>query len=54
MDENVQLLIWAATIYLFAAAFSLDPTIYIQSLTIYGGVLFAAIIAASCDWNKEK
>ena len=31
-----------------------NPTAYIEALTIYSGLLFAAFVAAFCDWIKEK
>ena len=53
-DFNVIVLIWAATIYLVFSVFSKSKTAYIESLTIYTGLLFAAIITAFCDWVKER
>jgi len=53
-DGNVQFLIAAATLYLILSAFCPNPTVYIESLTIYCGVLFASLIAAACDWKKEQ
>jgi len=46
-------LIVTATIYLALSIFSPNPSIFIESLTIYGGCLFAALISAWCDYNKE-
>jgi hypothetical protein len=34
--------------------FSPSATAYIESLTIYAGLLFAALISATCDWMKEN
>lgn len=45
---------WAATFYLVISAFSSDGNAYVQSLTIYSGLLFASIISASCDYIKER
>lgn len=53
-DINVIFLIWAATIYLIFSIFSKSETAYIESLTIYSGLLFSAIISAVCDLVKEK
>jgi magnesium-transporting ATPase (P-type) len=52
-DTNVIFLIWTATIYLIFSIFSPSATAYIEALTIYSGLLFAAIISAACDWKKE-
>ena len=52
-DSNVQFLIVTASIYLLMSVFSPNPTVFIESLTIYGGCLFAAVIAALCDYKKE-
>ena len=53
-DSNVIFLIWAATAYLVLSAFSDSPSAYIESLTIYSGLLFAAASTAACDWVKER
>jgi magnesium-transporting ATPase (P-type) len=53
-DVNVIFLIWAASLYLVFAIFSNSETAYIESLTIYVGLLFAALVSALCDWIKEK
>lgn len=53
-DENVVFLIVAATFYLFFAIFSKSKTAYLETLTIYVGVFFAALVSALCDWIKEK
>ena len=53
-DINVIFLIWAATIYLVFSMFSRSETAYIESLTIYSGLLFSALISAFCDWIKER
>ena len=49
---------WAATIYLGISMFSpTEQKVYIgllESLTIYSGLMFAAIISASCDFIKER
>lgn len=53
-DENVIYLIIAATLYLMFSMFSNSKTAYIETLTIYVGVFFAAFVAAMCDWIKER
>ena len=53
-DTNAIILIWASTIYLLFSIFSQSSTAYIESLTIYSGLLFAALISALCDWIKER
>ena len=46
-------MIWTATIYLIFSIFSPSATAYIEALTIYRGLLFAALISATCDYIKE-
>jgi len=53
-DINVIFLIWAATLYLTFSLFSNGGTAYVESLTIYSGLLFATLIAAICDYIKER
>lgn len=53
-DINVIFLIWSATIYLVFSIFSTSQTAYIESLTIYSGLLLSALISAFCDWIKER
>jgi len=53
-DKNVILLIWICTLYLVFSIFGRSQTAYIESLTIYTGLLFSALITAFCDWIKEK
>lgn len=53
-DDNVIFLIIAATAYLGFSVFSKSKTAYIEALTIYVGVFFAAFVAAFCDWLKER
>lgn len=53
-DSNVIFLIWSATIYLILTFFGDNSTAYIESLTIYTGLLFASIISAFCDYKKES
>jgi magnesium-transporting ATPase (P-type) len=53
-DINVIFLIWSATLYLVFSIFSQSNTAYIESLTIYAGLLFAAMISALCDYIKER
>ena len=52
-DTNVIFLIWVSTIYLAFSFFSPSSTAYIESLTIFSGLMFAALISATCDWIKE-
>ena len=47
-------MIWSATLYLLFSIFSSSETAYIESLTIYGGLIFAALVAAICDYIKER
>ena len=55
-DSNIIFLTWAATIYLFFSFFSKDDNHngFIESLTIYVGLMFACLLAALCDWVKER
>jgi len=55
-DSNIIFLTWAATIYLFFSFFSKDKNHngFIESLTIYVGLMFACLLAALCDWVKER
>ena len=53
-DINVIILIWSATVYLLFSMFSKSQTAYIESLTIYSGLLLSACISAFCDWIKER
>jgi len=53
-DTNTIFLNWAATLYLAFSLFSNESTAYIESLTIYSGLLFAALISATCDYVKER
>ena len=48
------MLIWTSTIYLLFSIFNEDPLAYVESLTIYSGLIFAALISATCDWIKER
>jgi P-type Ca2+ transporter type 2C len=47
-------LVWAATIYLVASIFGTSTTAYVESLTIYTGLLLICLIAGTCDWWKER
>lgn len=53
-DVNVIYLIWAATVYLLISMFNASTQVYIEALTIYSGLLFSALISATCDYIKEK
>lgn len=54
-DSNIIFLTWAATIYLFFSFFSKDQNHngFIESLTVYVGLMFACLLSASCDYVKE-
>lgn len=55
-DSNIIFLSWAATIYLFFSFFSKDDNHngFIESLTIYVGLMFACMLSALCDYVKER
>ena len=53
-DPNVIFLIWGATAYLIVSSFGENPTAFVESLTIYFGLLLAGIISAICDWIKQR
>jgi hypothetical protein len=53
-DTNVKFLTWAATLYLAISLFGSGRSVYIESLTIYSGLVFASLISALCDWIKER
>lgn len=53
-DENVVFLVVAATFYLVFSLLSGNASTYAETLTIYAGVFFASLIAAFCDWIKER
>jgi magnesium-transporting ATPase (P-type) len=48
-------LTWAASLYLFFSFFSNDANHngFIESLTIYFGLMFACLLSATCDYIKE-
>ena len=48
------MLCWAATIYLIASIFGSSTTAYVESLTIYTGLLLICLISGLCDWWKER
>jgi len=48
------LLFWAATIYLIFSIFGKNATAYVESLTIYTGLLLACLISGLCNWWKER
>jgi len=56
-DSNVIYMTWVATIYLCFSLFSSKESGnnngYIESLTIYFGLMFACLLAALCDYIKE-
>ena len=54
MDQNIIILIWAASLYLAFSLFSPQPAAYVEPLVVYSGVLFVTVISAYCDWKKEK
>jgi hypothetical protein len=47
-------LTWASTIYLVLSLFGSEGTGYIESLTIYSGLFFSALISSICDYIKES
>ena len=57
-DSNIIYLTWAATLYLCFAFFQTRDagtrTGYYESLSIYFGLMFATLIAAICDYIKER
>lgn len=54
-EDNVVILMWAALLYFVFSLFSENSgNSYIESLTIYSGLMFAALISASCDLIKER
>jgi len=53
-DENFVILMWAAFIYFMFSLFSENTgSAYVESLTIYSGLMLAALITSSCDFLKE-
>jgi magnesium-transporting ATPase (P-type) len=56
-DPLVILLLWMATMVLALSLFGDENKLavaYVETLSIYGGLLFAALISASCDYVKES
>jgi Ca2+-transporting ATPase len=53
-DPSVIMLIWGATFYLIISLFNKRPLAFVESLTIYTGLILACMISAICDWIKEK
>lgn len=54
-DASVITLWWATTVYLLFAFFGDDRlVIFMEALTIYSGLFFAALVAALCDFIKER
>ena len=57
-DSNVIYMTWVATVYLgfsfFGKSKDKNAKGYIESLTIYFGLMFACFLSAVCDWIKEK
>jgi len=49
-DSNIVLLIIAAAVYLAFSLFAEQEASYIETLTIYVGVVFATSIAAAADY----
>jgi hypothetical protein len=56
-DANVIYLTWVATVYLLFSLFGRkkdgNNKGYIESLTIYFGLMFACCLSAICDYIKE-
>jgi len=48
------MLIWGATFYLVIATFNKRPLSFVESLTIFSGLILACLISAICDWIKEN
>ena len=53
-DPTVIMLIWGASFYFVISCFSSNPTSFVESLTIYSGLIFACFVSAVCDWVKER
>jgi magnesium-transporting ATPase (P-type) len=56
-DPLVILLLWMATIVLALSLFGDEEKLtvaYVETLSIYAGLLFAALISAGCDYVKES
>lgn len=53
-DSNTVFLIGASTVYLIFSLFESEVMGHIEALTIYSGVMFAALCAALSDWIKER
>ena len=53
-DDSTVFLIGASTVYLMFTLFDGQALGYIEALTIYSGVMFAALCAALSDWIKER
>lgn len=54
VDTNVQILLFFATLSLVCSFWSTTPYKYLESVSIYFAVFFAAIIACTCDYTKSK
>lgn len=52
-DQNLVLLIWAATAYTGISFYNESPA-YVEALSIYAGVLLVSVMKAFCDWNKQN
>lgn len=49
-------MIWMSAIFLGLSVFKQKEdrrNVFVQCLSIYGGLLFAALISATCDYVKE-
>lgn len=53
-DSNIILLIIAATIYLAFSIFATQESAYLETLTIYAGVVLATSISAWSEHGQEK
>lgn len=57
-DPNVIYLTWVATLYLvisfFSSSHQSNNNGYVESLTIYFGLMFACLLSAYCDLKKEQ
>lgn len=53
-DSQIIMLIIAATVYLAFTVFSADTSKWINTLTIYGGVVLATAISGWAEYKQEK
>jgi len=53
-DDNYMFLIFAALAYFVISRFTASKTATMEVLTIYVGIFFATLLAAVCDYIKER